>query len=472
MAIETRKYPLNNAATRKGRCVVYIMSRDQRVHDNHALIAAQEDALTHSVPLVVLFCLYKARGAAREHYEFMLAGLQEVDAELNTHNIAFHVITGEPYAALSRELETIDPQAVYFDFSPLLGPQNLRKKLAHNHKIPMYEVDAHNIVPTRVISDKQEYGAYTIRPKIHKVIGNYLVTPPALVEHPYTWGHTVQSLEDLADRTKSLLRSLPSNGTKTPLTSGSHAAQQVLDEFIKTRLEHYDDKRNEPAYDGQSNLSAYLHFGQISSLAVVLRMQELSRTYDHDVHLLRSPKIPDGEQSPSRLQAGIDALVEEIVVRKELSDNFCFYNPRYDKPDASHNWALKTLSEHANDDRQYEYTLEQLENAQTHDGAWNAAQRQMTTTGKMHGYMRMYWAKKILEWSKDPGTALRHAIYLNDFYSLDGRDPNGYAGIQWAIYGLHDRAWTERPVYGKIRYMNYEGLKRKMDIAAYELRWS
>lgn len=164
---------------------------------------------------------------------------------------------------------------------------------------------------------------------------------------------------------------------------------------------------------------------------------------------------------------GINALLEEMIVRKELADNFCFYNPHYDRLEGAKEWAQTTLNDHRNDPREFIYTKQQFEHAQTHDPAWNAAQLQLRSSGKIHGYMRMYWAKKILEWSETPEGAIATAIYLNDHYSIDGGDPNGYNGIMWSIAGVHDRPWTERDVFGKIRYMNYAGLKRKFDIQSY-----
>ncbi len=162
-----------------------------------------------------------------------------------------------------------------------------------------------------------------------------------------------------------------------------------------------------------------------------------------------------------------DAFLEELIIRRELSDNFCFYNPRYDSFDGFPEWARKTLNEHRKDRRPYLYSLEQFETAQTHDKLWNAAQTEMVKRGKMHGYMRMYWAKKILEWTPSPEVAMEVAIHLNNRYELDGRDPNGYAGIAWSIGGVHDRAWNERNIFGKIRYMSYNGCKSKFNIEGY-----
>ena len=160
-------------------------------------------------------------------------------------------------------------------------------------------------------------------------------------------------------------------------------------------------------------------------------------------------------------------MLEELIVRRELADNFTFYNTQYASFDGFPAWAKQSLNEHRKDKREYLYSLKQFEQAETHDPLWNAAQTQMINKGKMHGYMRMYWAKKILEWTPSPEEAMMIAIYLNDKYELDGRDPNGYAGIAWSIGGVHDRAWFDRPVYGKVRYMNYRGCESKFNVKEY-----
>jgi deoxyribodipyrimidine photo-lyase len=170
------------------------------------------------------------------------------------------------------------------------------------------------------------------------------------------------------------------------------------------------------------------------------------------------------------LKHGIAYLADQLIVRRELADNFCLYNPHYDTPQCFPEWAGRTLSDHARDARPYVYARERLEGGETHDDLWNAAQQEMAQSGKMHSYLRMYWAKKILEWTPSPAEALETVIALNDRYELDGRDPNGYAGAAWSVGGVHDRAWGERPVFGKIRYMSYNGCKSKFDVRAYTRR--
>jgi len=222
---------------------------------------------------------------------------------------------------------------------------------------------------------------------------------------------------------------------------GQEEANRHLEIFLETKIDRFEKERNDPNCDCLSEMSPFLHFGQISPCLIARRVMESG-------------------------SSGIEAYLEELIVRRELSMNFVFYNSRYDSFEALPPWAQKTLNEHRSDRREYVYSLSELEDGMTHDPYWNAAQREMVAKGKMHGYMRMYWGKKILEWSPDPETAISSANYLNDRYELDGRDPNGYSGILWC-FGKHDRAWAERSVFGKARYMNSNGLKRKFDADAY-----
>jgi deoxyribodipyrimidine photo-lyase len=430
------------------RCVLYVMSRDQRTNDNHALLAAQRHAVAGKLPLVVAFVVYpRAHGRAREHYAFMLGGLADVSADLAAHDIPFVVrVAGDgPLRALRSVVSDTRPAAIYVDFSPLRGPRALRSALASGVDVPVFEVDTHNIVPAWIASEKQEFAARTIRPKIHARLPRFLVAAPPLLAHPFAWRHGSASdslaSESLDSVRRAVLPSLPSNGTVVAAVPGQVAAARALRSFVVHRLDAYAVARNDPTVDGLSGLSPYLHFGQLASLSVALT-------------------VPDA-----------DTLIEEMVVRKELSDNFCFHEPSYDSLGGAAPWARRTLAAHAHDIRSYVYSYVQLERAETHDEAWNAAQRQMTRTGKMHGYMRMYWAKKILEWSPSASAAIETAVRLNDFYEIDGGDPNGYVGVMWSIAGVHDRAWSERPVFGQIRYMNDAGLRRKFKLDQYVARF-
>jgi len=457
----------DNLSTVDGNCVVYIMSRDQRVQDNHALLFAQQEALAKDLPLAVVFNLLEKTGVrSREHYQFMIEGLRQVKQDLQNLNIEFVLMIGNPLKNIVDFVEQTKVASVYFDFNPLSGVRAVQKKIAAKVEVSCKVVDAHNIIPLWVLSDKEEFAAYTIRNKVHKNLEEWLTEPPKLKKQ--------LSKIDLSKYSKSwkdtekVISRLTNNDINIDYKSGEAAAKTKLKSFIKTRLSTYASQRNIPTEDGQSNLSPYLHFGQISAQRIAL---ELIKESDQPPLLFIKGKLASYEGKPTK-QDSINALLEELIVRKELADNYCFYNANYDNLAGAKPWAIKTLNQHKGDDREYLYSQDEWEQAKTHDPAWNAAQQEMMQTGKMHGYMRMYWAKKILEWSKDPKEAIEIAVYLNDKYSIDGGDPNGYTGIMWSIAGIHDRAWFEREVFGKIRYMNYGGLKRKFDIEGYVNKWT
>lgn len=459
--LEISSTPLSDST-----CVVYVMSRDQRVYDNHALLEAQKEAIENKLPLIVQFVLLPHSGVrAREHYQFMVDGLKQVENELGTLNIPFVISIGDMKSEVSLLVSLLKPRSVYFDFSPLRGPRRAIKAIAKSIKSRVLVVDTHNIVPTWVLSDKQEFAAHTIRRKLHKQIEPWLTEPATPQEHPFSLSSTPGS-KSWAD-VKKILGSIDECGITCDFESGETAAKAALERFIKDGLVDYASERNKPSVDGQSDLSPYLHYGQLSSLRILL---DILRSSDAPPQLLREPKMPSAGNPPSK-QDGIDAFVEELVVRKELSDNYCFYNSDYTSLAGAPEWAQKSLNMHRSDPRDFTYAQEQFENAKTHDDIWNAAQLQLRKSGKIHGYMRMYWAKKILEWSDTPEQAIETAIYLNDHYSIDGGDPNGYVGILWSIAGLHDRPWFERSVYGTVRYMADSGLKKKFDTATYVSQW-
>lgn len=422
--------------------VIYWMSRDQRVHDNWALLFAQQLALEKKKPLVVIFNLVPDfLEAAIRQYGFMLKGLKEIEEELANYHIPFFLLTGKPEIEISKFLIESNASILISDFDPLKIKRIWKREIAKKISIPFYEVDAHNIVPCLFVSDKLEFAAHTIRPKINKALIEFLDEFPPLqkmkqnefASDKIDWSNVHKSLNINRD-VKEVDWIIP----------GQSAGLKVLEVFLQNKFDQYNELRNDPTKDGQSNLSPYLHFGHLSAHRIALETQRLNGNKDSE-----------------------KSFLEELIVRRELSDNFCYFNPKYDSFEGFHNWAKTTLNEHRKDEREFVYTLKEFEQAITHEDLWNAAQLEMITNGKMHGYMRMYWAKKILEWSKSPEEALKIAIYLNDKYELDGRDPNGYTGIAWSIGGVHDRPWFERAVFGKIRYMNRSGAKNKFDIEAY-----
>jgi deoxyribodipyrimidine photo-lyase len=423
--------------------VLYWMSRDQRVSDNWALLFAQELALERKVSLGVVFCLAPSfLNATLRQYGFMLKGLRAVENRLAELNIPFFLLIGPPEQKLPAFLAKHQTGELVTDFDPLRIKQQWKKEVAALVNSTIYEVDARNIVPCWEASSKKEYAAYTLRPKIHRALPEFLKDFPPAQKHPFAWPKKVTGTDwDEAEISLKIDRSVPEIDWLLP---GEKAAAATLDRFLTKKLSAYASRRNDPTEDGVSNLSPYLHFGQISAQRVALQ--------------LKKKKVNKESK---------DGFLEELIVRRELSDNFCFYNPDYDRFAGFPEWAQKTLNEHRGDKREYLYSLEQFEAGKTHDDLWNAAQMEMVHRGKMHGYLRMYWAKKILEWTGSPEEALEVAILLNDKYELDGRDTNGYVGIAWSVGGVHDRAWTERPIFGKIRYMSYGGCKRKFKVKTY-----
>lgn len=422
--------------------VLYWMQRDQRVADNWALLYAAFCAAQLNVPLYVVFNLVPRFGdATLRHYNFMLRGLAEVESDLKQLGIPFYVLQGEPSVTIPAFVSEHQVGQVVTDFNPLRFTDMWRKVVAEKLPVLLTEVDAHNIVPAWIASPKLEYAAYTLRPKIHRWLPEFLTEFPKLPR--VNEGVVCPSPIDWV-QLAATVGTNPSVKKVDWIEPGAHAALKNLSLFCTERLPDYETKRNDPTLNYTSHLSPYFHFGQLSAQRVAL--------------VVRASMAPVTSR---------EAYLEELIVRRELADNYCFYNEAYDQVVGVHAWAQKTIRGHAADVREYLYTKAQFEAAETHDDLWNAAQMQMVMTGKMHGFMRMYWAKKILEWTPDVQTAIDIALYLNDTYELDGSDPNGITGVMWSVCGVHDRAWNERPVFGQIRYMNYNGCKRKFDIAAY-----
>jgi deoxyribodipyrimidine photo-lyase len=430
-----------------GQCVVYWMQRSQRARDNPALNVAIEAGNLLKKPVAVYFqVLPRSPRANLRHYEFMRGGLEELAAALRKRRVGF-VLGRYPEGSFLRFCAEAHPCLAIGDENPLREAERVKQRVAERLRAPFWTVDADVIVPTRLLG-KEHYAARTIRPKIQVLLKDFLHP----LENPNAkigWRQTSRLREFAADEDwRDDLATLATDRSTPPVKTfagGAAAAGKLLRRFLKERLAGYAAQRNKPELAGTSQLSPYLHFGHIGPHTVAAAVE--------------AAKAPAADRR---------AFLEEMIVRRELAINFVRYNSRYDSIDASEPWADRSLRTHVKDRRKFSYSEPQLENAETHDPLWNAAQRQMVLSGWMHGYLRMYWAKKILEWSRSPAEAYDIAVRLNDRYELDGRDPNGYAGIAWAIAGKHDRAWgPERPVYGKIRYMSYESTSRKFDSKAY-----
>ena len=426
--------------------ILYWMHRDLRAHDNWGLIHAREQALARGAALgVVFFFFFRFLDATLRHFDFLLRGLDETASRLAEANIPCMTLTGEPGLEVARFARQIGAGLVVTDFDPLRIKRTWLAQFLEASPLPLHEVDSRNIVPCWIASDKREFMAKTIRPKIRRHLQEFLEPFPDFPPHPHAWPRH----PDLPDFAR-LRSTLVADASVTPVTwisPGEQAGLDLLRTFLSTRLRRYG-LRNDPNEEVCSNLSAHLHFGMLSAQRAALEVM------DH----------PDrGEQ--------VDAFIEELIIRRELADNFCAHTPDYDRVTGFPAWAQESLRIHESDVRPVIYSPEALEHAHTHDPLWNAAQRQMVASGKMHGYLRMYWAKKILEWSENANQAMAMAIRLNDRYSLDGRDSNGYTGIAWSIGGVHDRGWVERPIFGKIRYMNFQGARRKFDVDAFVRAW-
>jgi len=428
--------------------VVYWMSRDQRVNDNWALLYAFEVANKHHQPVLVVFNLVdEFGGATKRIFHFMLKGLREIEESLLRKNIPFYITLGQPSGSMVNFIRHNHASTLVMDFDPLKIKREWQDELKRMLDINIYLVDAHNIVPCWEASEKQEFAAYTIRPKIRRKLDEFLTSFPEL-------GAQASINEKLKPEQRNNWEKIfdylsVDEGYEIDwIKPGYMHGMDTLRFFMKEKLPAYASEKNDPNGNILSNLSPFLHFGQLSAQRIALEIKQ-------------NAKEDDNTRS----------FLEELIIRRELSDNFCYYNENYDDFEGFPRWAKDTLKDHWNDGREKVYDYHEFEEAKTHDNLWNAAQMEMVKTGKMHGYIRMYWAKKILEWTENPSIALQYCIALNDKYELDGRDPNGYVGCAWSIGGVHDRAWGERPVFGKIRYMSYNGCKRKFDVEKYIGTW-
>lgn len=391
-----RVYKLNNKGITISS-VIYISTREHRLEDNWGLIYSYELAKKLKQDLKVIIYLNE-NYYSKKQKPLMLRGIESFKHNLKKNDIDVEIVENNLFDYLK------NAGAVIVDFNPVHSMNDFFESLPR----AVFEVDSHNIIPARFISDKQEFSAAHLRRKVYSHISRFLTEYPA------------------------------------PFNFEKNEAYQVLDNFVENKLDSYDEFKNNPNKDVTSKLSPYMHFGQISSQRIA-------------IEVLKSKASRQNKES----------FLEELVVRKELSDNFCLYNKTFKSLEGAPNWAKETLNSHKSDIRAYVYSLEEFESVKTHDELWNKAQKILVNEGYMHGFLRMYWAKKILEWAISPEEAVKIAVYLNDTYALDGTDPNGYVGILWSIGGLHDRPFSNRMVTGKIRYMSLGGCQKKFDVEKY-----
>lgn len=431
---------LHNQKQVTGNYVLYWMQQSQRIKDNLALYYAIDKANEYQKPLIVYFAITPFPEANLRHYHFMLTNLINLRDKLAPLGIKLLIEINDPVSGvLNLANEAI---LCVTDRAYLRIPRTWRIDIAQRIKCHFVQIEDNVLIPVEIASNKEEYSAFTLRKKIHRIWNNYLTELPDL---PQIKRSSLQLIfknvieYETLEKYLAQLKLDSSINLSSLYKSGEDIALHYLYLFIGNKLMKYDTERNDPNKDSLSNLSPYLHFGQVSPIRIAI---ETNKCPNHD------------------------AFIEELIIRRELSMNFVYYNQNYDDYSCLPDWAKTTLNNHRFDKRPYLYPLDELEQAQTHDEAWNSAQKEMIITGKMHAYMRMYWGKKILEWTTEPETAFHTALYLNNKYELDGRDPNAFAGVAWC-FGKHDRPWQERPVFGMIRYMNYSGLTRKFNLQAY-----
>ena len=431
-----------------GKCVVYWMQRAQRGMDNHAVNLAVAVANELKLPLVVYFAgISNFPHANLRHYAFLQQGLPDIEEDLAARNITF-IMRRAPNESHERLLADVGAAICIGDENPMREPERWRAELAKRLRIPFWTVDTDVVVPTKVFG-KAMYAAYTMRPRLYKLVPEFLVAyenPHADVAWERPKGFLADDVrKDITEGWKDLDRSV------LPLEfwhGGTHAGLKQLKRFTDVLLKDYMVERNKPERDGTSSMSPWLHYGHVCSQTICLAVEAAAKA---------DPTLVKAKES----------YFNEILAWRELSVNFVRYQPDYDQASCAEDWAKRTIGEHDADKREVLYTREQLERGETYDALWNAAQMQMVKHGWMHNYMRMYWGKKIVEWTPNVDAAMDAAVYLNDKYFLDGRDPNGYSGIAWAVLGKFDRPWGSRTVFGKRRYMSGASTGRKFDSKGY-----
>lgn len=431
-----------------GHCVVYWMQRAQRGRDNHALDKAVAVANALGLPCVAYFAgINNFPHANLRHYVFLNEGLPDVEADCEARGIGF-VMRRAPNENHERFFADVGAAMVIGDENPMREPERWRQERAEKLKVPFWTVDADVIVPSKLL-EKAQYSGAIARPRIARLMPEFL-KPFGNLRAEKTWKRPKDLLADdvHADITRGWKNFDRSVKGVAAWKGGSIEAGRRLQDFVTNKLGTYADNRKHPERETTSHLSPYLHFGHVGTLTVALAIN----------------KAVEQDQG---LAAARDSYFNEVITWRELSVNFCRYQPDYDNVKCVDTWAAETIAKHDHDKRPTLYTLAQLEAAETYDDLWNAAQIQMVRFGWMPNYLRMYWGKKIVEWTPDAPTAMEQMIYLNDKYFIDGRDPNGYSGIAWCVLGKFDRPWGERPIFGKRRYMSGESAKRKFDAKSY-----
>lgn len=468
--------PLNEHPVRPdGDFVLYWMTSFRRARWNYSLDRALEHASALAKPLVVLEALRVGyRWASGRFHRFVLDGMRDNEAEFAESNVVYYPYVEPRPGAGSGLLEALAHRAaiVVTDdfpcfFLPRMAAAAARKLDALG--VGLEAIDGNGIYPMRA-TDRVFSRAFDFRrhlqenlpehfgdrPRAKPLRGRRLPgyrMPDAIVRR---WPRAARDAD---------VRSLPIDHSVAPVPSrgGARAARQLLNEFVSTRLARYGEDRNHPDVDAASGLSPYLHFGHVSAHEVFWRVANASGWSPGEV-ALESGGARSGWWGMS---PGAEGFLDQLVTWRELGYNMCAHRGDYDRFESLPAWARETLAVHAGDARPHLYSLEAFENADTHDPLWNAAQRQLIREGRVQNYLRMFWGKKILHWTRSPELALEVMIELNNKYALDGRNPNSYSGIFWVV-GRYDRAWgPERAVFGKIRYMSSDNTRRKLKLKRY-----
>ncbi len=447
LARDPRVTVRRGGAPAKGKCIVYWMQRAERGRDNHAADLAVQIGNALGLPVVAYFAaISNFPHANLRHYVFLNQGLVDIEQDLEARGVGF-VMRRAPACDHREFFSDVGAAMVVGDENPMREPERWRVSLAESLEIPFWTVDADVVVPSKLL-EKAQFSAGVARPRLYRALPEFLRPyENPVAAKPWKQPRGLRADEVRLDITRDWKEFDRSVGPVAAWKGGHHAAMARLQKFVGM-LGGYERDRNHPEIDGTSALSPYLHFGHIGPLTIALAVDAAAK-------------------ARPELQSARDSYFNELIAWRELSINFVRYQPDYDSPSCADRWAKATIAEHDRDEREVLYTLAQLEAGETHDELWNAAQIQMLRHGWMHNYLRMYWGKKIVEWTPDAATAMSHAIYLNDKYFLDGRDPNGYSGVAWAVLGKFDRAWGSRPVFGKRRFMSGVSTGKKFDSKLY-----
>lgn len=438
-----RVQELNDREARPDRkYILYWMQQSQRAEWNHAFEYAVRCARALDRPVLAVFGLMDDYPEANaRHYTFMLQGLQQARDDFKKRDTKLLLRFGSPDQVAIGAAK--DACLVVCDRGYLRHQRQWRREVAQSIDCPLVQVESDVVVPVETASDKREYAARTIRSGLMEKYTDFLdeprrLMPPKNSLYLSVTGEDFSQIDDLVGR-MSIDQEV--EAVSEHFRGGTQEAKKIFRNFLSDHLLQYDDTRSQPQTRHVSHMSKYLHFGQISP-----------------VYLINEIRQHSGKNA--------DSFIEEMLVRRELAVNFCYYEKNYDSMQALPDWAAETLDAHRDDERGHHYTRKELEAADTHDPYWNAAMLEMKHTGYMHNHMRMYWGKQILAWTNTPSYAYQTAKYLNNKYFLDGRDCNSFSNLLW-LFGLHDRAWQEREVFGKVRIMTRGGLESKIDTGAY-----